>query len=253
MWNREEEEDPTAPKTRTMDEEALIAAVIRVRLEGETPKQVHEKLVGEGLECSAGDVKKACSKASKRGETGIVVAQPPAAEAAPPVESKRAAKMAAAKEQQKLSEIKAAEQAMMEAQRLLKAKKTGDPNAAITIDGTAEAFIQRVTARALSAALEPGDKEFLKERIDADIAALEWVKLSAAAGALKLSEDIVALGNELQLQRLKDVRENKWDLGKALACYARTDGPADSNDYRDVDKLVARSAESGENALDEND
>lgn len=55
-----------------MEEEALIEAVIRVRLEGETFKAVHEKLVAEGLQCEASDVKKACNKASKRGHTGLV-------------------------------------------------------------------------------------------------------------------------------------------------------------------------------------
>ena len=245
-----------------MDEEALIAAVVRVRLEGETFKSVHEKLVAEGLKCEASEVKKACNKASKRGHTGIVeVATDGAAEAAPAaeaVQSKRAAKAAKNAGDQKLAELKAAEQHMMETQRLLKGKKTGDPNAAITIDGTAEAFIQRCTAKALSAGLEPGDQNFLKERIDADIAALEWVRMASAAGALKLTEDIVALGGELQLKRLREVRGDpvgsvKWDLVAARACYSASDAPVDSNDYRGVDKLVARAVADGDGALAEND
>ena len=38
----------------------------------ETFKSVHEKLVAEGIQCEASEVKKACNKASKRGHTGIV-------------------------------------------------------------------------------------------------------------------------------------------------------------------------------------
>ena len=42
--------------------------------------------------------------------------------------------------------------------------------------------------------------------MEADIAMLEWLKLAAGAGELAFTEDFMALGGELQLQRLKEAR-----------------------------------------------
>merc|ERR1719230_1643015 len=125
---------------------------------------------------------------------------------------------------------------MMDAQRRLRAAKTGGDAAAmaVTIDGTVETFVQQITTKAMSGVLEAGDERFLTERVEADIAALEWVRLAQKAGALSLSEDIVALGAELQLQRLKEVRGAR-DIAATLACYAPV-AAAQPGGYADVDK-----------------
>ena len=110
---------------------------------------------------------------------------------------------------------------------------------AVTVTGTIETFIQQVTAKAMKGVLDPGEERYLKERVEADISALEWVRLAQKAGALRLTEDIVALGGELQLARLKEVRGCR-DLPAALACYARDAQPTDKDDYAAVDKALAR-------------
>ena len=66
------------------------------------------------------------------------------------------------------------------------------------------------------------------------------MKLAQKAGALSLTEDIVALGGELQLTRLKEVRECRGaDVPKALACYSK-DGKAVDGSYQDVDKSLSK-------------
>lgn len=86
---------------------------------------------------------------------------------------------------------------MMEAQRKLKVAKTGEADSAVTITGTVEAFVQAITQRAISGVLEYEDQFFLRERIEADIAALEWVKLAQASGALSLKEGVRSLSRGL--------------------------------------------------------
>ena len=196
-----------------------------------------------------GQVKKANSKAVKRAGGSIVptAVKEEAAKAAaapPPVpvpvpSEKKAAKQA----KQAGLELKSAENEMMDAQRRLRAAKTGgDMFGAVQVDGSVEDFVQRITAKAMSAVLEPGDEKHLKERVEADIAALEWVKLAQKAGVLKLTEDIVALGGELQLTRLKEVRDCR-DVVAVLACYAKegnkpSGNKEDGTEYADVDKMI---------------
>ena len=232
------------------DEETLIAAVTRVRLGGaETVAACHEALVGEFNGLTMGQVKKANSKAVKRAGGSIVPTAvkeeaDKAAAAPPPVpvpvpSEKKAAKQA----KQAGLELKSAENEMMDAQRRLRAAKTGgDMFGAVQVDGSVEDFVQRITAKAMSAVLEPGDEKHLKERVEADIAALEWVKLAQKAGVLKLTEDIVALGGELQLTRLKEVRDCR-DVVAVLACYAKegnkpSGNKEDGTEYADVDKMI---------------
>merc|ERR1719181_2275317 len=125
----------------------------------------------------------------------MVASAPPAAEK--PAEKPTAPAPSAAKQAKQAkaqaTELKQAETAMMDAQRRLRAAKTGgDPAAAaVKIDGTIEQFVQQITAKAMSGVLEPGDESHLKERVEADIAALEWVRLAQKSGAVCLSEDIV--------------------------------------------------------------
>ena len=227
-----------------IEEEALIEAVMRVRSAGaETAAACHEALVLEApfAALTLSQVKKAASKATKR---SAKEPKPPAetaaakAAAAPPVVNEaKVAKQAKAQ----ATELKSAENAMMDAQRRLRAAKSGgDMGAmAVTVTGTIETFIQQVTAKAMKGVLDPGEERYLKERVEADISALEWVRLAQKAGALRLTEDIVALGGELQLARLKEVRGCR-DLPAALACYVRDAQPTDKDDYAAVDKALAR-------------
>jgi len=226
-----------------MDEEALIEAVLRVKLGGAsmTAAQVHGILEGEGNVVTLSQVKKAASKAAKRVGEQPVVAPAVAPAASEPTAAKQAklAKQAAAQEKAKAAEIKSAENTMMEAHRKLRGAKTGDPSAPVTITGSAEDFVQQVTTRAITGILEEGDARFLKERIEADIATLEWIKLASASGALKLTEDMVALGGELQLARLKEVRGAK-DQVAARACYVEKTGVGEDGGYEQLDRLMAR-------------
>lgn len=223
----------------TLDEEALIEAVLRVRQAGAATAavaEVHTSLVDEGYEVTLSQVKKACSKATKR--AGGLTATAPAA--APPLNlpsAKQLAKQekaAAAKMKADASALKSAENEMMETQRRLRAARDGSEDGAVTITGTAEDFVQKATMMALAGKLEPGDERVLRERIEADLAALEFVKLASASGALSLTEDVVALGLELQLSRLKEVRGVK-DYKAARACYV--DG---GREHETVDQAVKR-------------
>ena len=186
-----------------MDEEALIASVLRLRVNGESVAQVHAMLESEGADVTLPQVKKACSKASKRtGSTAppaaAAVAAAPAADAAS--EDKKAAKKAKAA----AAALKAAESAMLDTQRRLKLAKDPDEMNAQVPRHQMEAFIQRQTKLAVSGLLGPGDANVLKDRIEADIAMLEWLKLMCASGELSFKEDIMALGGDLQLARLKE-------------------------------------------------
>lgn len=245
-----------------LDEEALIEAVVRIRTAGESAAQVHAVLTAEGVEVSLSDVKKAASKAAKR-MGGLPAAaskqQAAPAPAAAPANPEKAAKAAKKAEKQANAELKAAEQDMMQAQRKLRAAKSGNSDGAVTIDGDVQQFIQAIAMRALSGVLEPGDSDHLALRIEADICALEWVALANKAGALKLTEDMVALGGRLQLTRLKEVRGGK-NRAAALACYVGANGQRveAGGEYQAVDRFLARAQEPGtgvgvDNALDDQD
>lgn len=234
------------------DEDALIEAVIRVRAEdvAESAAQVMQVLEKEGMNLTLSQVKKACSKASKRVGPAVAAAAPAVSQ--PPITSQPSEKTQARQAKLAAAELKAAETAMMDAQRKLRAAKAGDISAPVTISGTAEAFIQQATSQAITGTLQPGDSEVLKERIEADIAALEWVKLAAAAGVLSLTEDVVALGGELQLTRLKEVRGGR-DISAARAVFVDTPQvQATPRDGAALDRMLARSAPltSGQQTLD---
>eukprot|EP00326_Haptolina_ericina_P014337 CAMPEP_0181210116 /NCGR_PEP_ID=MMETSP1096-20121128/23049_1 /TAXON_ID=156174 ORGANISM="Chrysochromulina ericina, Strain CCMP281" /NCGR_SAMPLE_ID=MMETSP1096 /ASSEMBLY_ACC=CAM_ASM_000453 /LENGTH=249 /DNA_ID=CAMNT_0023301365 /DNA_START=14 /DNA_END=763 /DNA_ORIENTATION=+ len=227
----------------SMEEDALIEAVIRLRLTGcDSVPKLHAALEGEGEAVTLSQVKKAASKATKRTGTSAPASAPAGIEPAKPISEAKLAKQEKVRlkeEKQKNAEVKGAENDMMEKHRLLKAAKSGDRDAAVTITGTAEEFIQQISKRAISGVLEAGEESYLKERIEADIATLEWIKIASAAGALSLSEDVVALGSEIQLARLKEVRGGK-DLAAARACYVREPG-AEDGEYTNVDRMLARS------------
>jgi len=240
-----------------MEEEQLIEHILRVKSDGKasTNTEVHAALQAEGLAVELKDIKKAASKAAKRGvlPAPTAAAPAPAAEVPAPVSAK-AAKKAAMQEKNAAAELKAQEAIMMETQRRLRtAKSGGGLSEKVHIEGTMEHFIQQITTRAISGSLEKGDESVLRERIEADIAAIEWVKLAQKQGALSFKEDVIALGGELQLRRLKEVRDAKWDFNAAMACYA-SGGARDGEGYAGVDRMVAASRRSdGELASDEQD
>ena len=151
-------------------------------------------------------MKKACSKATKR--SGPAPTPAKEVDLAPAASSNKEAKQAKKDAAALKAELKAAENEMMDAQRKLRiAKAGGDVMAgAHTVQGSVETFVQQITARAITGSLEAGDMEHLKERVEADIAALAWVRLAQRAGVLAMTEDIAALGCEMQLARLKEAR-----------------------------------------------
>jgi hypothetical protein len=228
-----------------VDEEALITAVLRLRESGggETAPACLAALLPEFEGLTLGAVKKAASKATKRSAAAGVPPPSKAVSAAAPATEKPVLSEAKQAKQAKAekAELKQAENAMMDTQRRLRAAKSGGDMStmATQITGSVEDFIQKATMRAMAGLLEEGDERFLKERVEADIAALEWVRLAHKAGALSLTEDVVALGGELQLTRLKEVRGAR-DVPATFACY-RTAAATGADGYAGVDKLVARS------------
>ena len=223
-----------------MDEDALIASVLRLRLNGESVAQVAALLEQEGTSVPLSQVKKACSKAAKRSPAAPAAA-PAAALCAPNGASneKKEAKRAKAA----AAMIKSAESAMLDSQRRLKLAKDPDEINAQVPRHAMEGFIQRQTKLAVAGILGPGDAAVLRERIEADIAMLEWLKLAAGAGELAFTEDVMALGGEVQLQRLKAVRGTR-NLTEARAIYVDekqavvdTEGNVD---YVGVDRMLAR-------------
>jgi hypothetical protein len=228
-----------------MDEEALIVSVLRLRLNGESVAQVAALLEQEGTSVPLSQVKRACSKAAKRtpaAPAAVPAAAPPAPDGAS-TEKKEAKKAKAV-----AAMMKSAESAMLETQRQLKLAKDPDEINAQVPRHAMEGFIQRQTKLAIGGILGPGDAAVLRvsrtpsarerehgppptarrpppaallsrqERIEADIAMLEWLKLAAAGGELAFKEDVMALGGELQLQRLKEKRGAR-NLTEVRAMY----------------------------------
>lgn len=214
------------PSASKMDDEALIAAVLALRRDSkaETAVQAFAALQvgGENAELTLSQVKRACSKATKR--------HPKTAEAsenAAPETNSGSAKQAK-QQKQTVSAMKAAETAMMRAQRLLRLKKAEDDVfaeetrfSAIMGSDRGEAFIQQSSGRALSAQLEDGDATCLEQRVEADLATLEWMLLAEAAGTLVLPDDARTSARG-QAARLKAVRGAK-DRVATLACFINGD------------------------------
>jgi len=223
-----------------MDEEALIVSVLRLRLNGESVAQVAALLEQEGTSVPLSQVKRACSKAAKRtpaAPAAVPAAAPPAPDGAS-TEKKEAKKAKAV-----AAMMKSAESAMLETQRQLKLAKDPDEINAQVPRHAMEGFIQRQTKLAIGGILGPGDAAVLRERIEADIAMLEWLKLAAAGGELAFKEDVMALGGELQLQRLKEKRGAR-NLTEVRAMYVdETQAVVDTEgnvDYAGVDRMLAR-------------
>jgi len=173
-----------------MDEEALIAAVIRIRAGSEplTNSQVHAALTADGFEVDLSAVKKAASKAAKR--TGSTVALPapaPAAEPSKPSNKElKAAKSAA-------ESLKAAESAMARAVRRLQNRHLLSSASASGQGGEPldEAAIDAAVARAISGALDEG-QSVSRERFEADVATLQWVLHPGCPRATPMEQAVAA-------------------------------------------------------------
>ena len=219
----------------SIDEEKLIERVIAARAELGVTTNAELLILLEsdfkGLTMS--EVKKASSKATKRigGACVPAAAQPSPAEKAP---SKRQEKAQEKAKVTALAELKSAEATMMEAQRRLRAAREGkigslNAVAPVNIEGTAEQFIQRITQAAIAGIIDADDEPFIKLRIEADIAALEWVKMAQENGAISLKENVIALGMEVQLARLIKARDTK-DTVAGRECYKLVEKPLRARD-----------------------
>lgn len=190
------------------DEETLIAAVVRVRSDkaDATANQVHQQLVAEGADVTLAAVKKASSKAAKRG-VAPATTQPSAAPSAPTETSKKEQKAAKAQ----ASMLQAAETHMMDMNRKLRLA-IGEDEFALAMQAQAksdmgEQFIKAVTERALEAKLTERDALVPRERVAADLATLEWMVLAHKGGTLTLPDD-ARESAVAQIERLKRVRES---------------------------------------------
>ena len=199
-----------------MDEEQLITAVLRIKLDGSasTASEVHAALIAEGhKDLTLSQVKKAASKATKR-QGDVPKPQEPVAtgEATAASASKKEQKAKAQAE----SIMKAAETHMMEMNRLLRLAIGDDEySAAIATSDRGEKFIKIVTERALSAQLTEADAPCPRERLAADLATLEWMLLAEKGGTLNLPEEARETATT-QIERLKGIRARKtYEADKA--------------------------------------
>lgn len=232
--------------TTGTDEDALIEAVIRVRLSGESVADVHAKLSKEFPSATMGEVKKACSKASKRTGGALPAAAPATSETETKTVTKTEAqtKKEAKKAKMAADALKAAQSAMLDTQRKLKLAKNPDEMAAQIPAHAMEAHMERATKLAVSGTLGPGDANVLKVRVEADIAMLEWLRLANDAGEFKFTEDMIALGGDLQLQRLKEARDARdWKAARALYVdeTQKVVGEDGKVDLAGVDRMIKRS------------
>jgi len=258
------------------DEEALITSCIRLRLAagdpGLTAAQTHAALTAEGVDVTLSQVKKACSKAGKR-QVATATAPATAPPAAPAAVSKKDEKAQA----RATSAMKGAEAHMMDAQRKLRLAHGDDEySAAVATSDRGERFIQMVTGKALEAKVEADEASFLKQRLVADLATLEWMLLAEAAGTLTLPADARTSATR-QAERLKSARDA--DEEAMRACYiikaaappgsTASDQPGDGIEYSRqnvltrettgaaIDRALARSgalaATSGDSAMDDVD
>ena len=178
-------------------EEQLIEHV--VRLKTATPEltagQVHAALLAEGVDVELAAVKKAASKATKRmlaapPAAPVPVPAPPNAAAPSKQESKRATAAAEA--------LKAAEVAMMTAQKALHQERY--MVAMHGAEADTKGFVDKVVALAISAVLEPDEPAATKERVEADVATLQYVLLGGSPFELPDDQRVAA---RAQLEKLE--------------------------------------------------
>ena len=233
---------PTEKSMSGIDEDQLIERVIvaRAELGVSTNAELLTLLESDFKGLTMSEVKKAASKATKRtGGAGVPSATAPSPAPSPAPRAEKAPSKRQEKAQEKakvtaLAELKSAEATMMEAQRRLRAAREGkigslNAVAPVNIEGTAEQFIQRITQAAIAGIIDADDEPFIKLRIEADIAALEWVKMAQENGAISLKENVIALGMEVQLARLIKARDTK-DTVAGRECYKLVEKPLRARD-----------------------
>jgi hypothetical protein len=194
-----------------MDESALIDAVLRLRTTDqlETAAQVHEALIKEGHDVTISQVKKASSKAMKKASAnGEKAAEP--LQAATKEEAKRGVGAVSKKEEKAakaaVAAMKSAEaHMMMTCRKLRMALGEDEYAAAIATSDRGERFIQQVTTRALEAKLRAEEANTIHERVEADLAVLEWALLAVKAKTLTLPPEALETA-ATQVERLKGVR-----------------------------------------------
>jgi hypothetical protein len=192
-----------------MDEEALIAAVLRIRAVSAEPlsvAQVHAALVAEGADVEMGPVKKAASKATKRaavagagagagaGGAGAPPAvQPEALSTQKPSNKELKAARAAAES------LKVAESCMMKAQKRLQNRHLLNASGGEELD---QAAVARAVSRAISGALDAGET-VSRERFEADVATLQYI-LHAGAPVALADEQRKAATTQLEMLMAKN-------------------------------------------------
>ena len=187
-----------------MQEEALIEHIVRVKAAGaSTNAEVHAALLAEGIKCELKDVKKAASKAAKKGL--VIAPKQTVEEEAVVVSSKKAEKAA----KQAVDMMKSAEADMMDKCRKLRIALGEDEYSAMAAtQDRGERFIQSVVARALESKLSNAEvlsANGIECRVEADLAVLLWAQQAEKAGTLTLPEE-AKLTATRQIERLKDVR-----------------------------------------------
>jgi len=193
-------------------EDELIDNVLRIKgtAPGLTAKQVHEALTAEGVSVEFSAVKKAASKAAKRLPAQLPDA-PPAPEPVPTAPSKQEQKRANAQAEA----LKAGEHAMFTALKGLHEERW-----MVALHGDSKdrkSFIDRAAACAISGALANGDL-VSKERVEADVATLQYILLPGSPFELPEEERTQA---QAQLEKLE--RSHTMGVGRLAKPFVAVD------------------------------
>jgi hypothetical protein len=222
-----------------MDEEALISAIVRIKAGGaSTNAEVHSALIAEGhTKLELKDVKKAASKAAKKGLlSSVSIATEPDKEYTV-VNSKKQEKAAKAA----IDSMKSAETDMMDKCRRWRIAMGEDEYAAVAAtQDRGKLFIESVVARALESKLSTEEvlsATGISTRVEADLAVLVWSQMAQKAGTLTLPEEAVLTATR-QIERLKDVRGAKT-VEDVEGCFVLPEpeaptplGPASGVEYK---------------------
>jgi phosphotransferase system IIB component len=239
----------------SMTEDELIENIIRIKSSGKasTNAEVHAALQAEGLAVELKDVKKANSKAAKKGLTATATAQVEE-QVVVTTNSKKQEKAAKAA----VDMMKAAETDMMDKCRRLRIALGEDEYAAVAAtQDRGEKFIQSVVARALESKLQNAEilsANGIEARVEADLAVLVWAQMAEKAGTLTLPEEAGEAAAQ-QIVRLKGVR-GATSVDQVKGCFVLPEpereelGPASGVEYTNsamgpastgsIDRLMAK-------------
>eukprot|EP00322_Chrysochromulina_rotalis_P002407 CAMPEP_0115852980 /NCGR_PEP_ID=MMETSP0287-20121206/13272_1 /TAXON_ID=412157 /ORGANISM="Chrysochromulina rotalis, Strain UIO044" /LENGTH=295 /DNA_ID=CAMNT_0003307051 /DNA_START=12 /DNA_END=899 /DNA_ORIENTATION=+ len=195
-----------------LSEDALIESVIRIKAASSMPltaKEVFDTLVAEGAQVELSQVKKAASKAAKRTTTL------PEARVLVPTASAGPSKAEAKKAQAQADALKAGEVAMFSALRELHQERW-----MVALHGESKdtkSFIDHAVASAISGALTE-DEGVSKERVEADVATLQYVLLPGSPFELPDTERDMA---RTQLEKLST--SHSMGVGRLSKPYVAVD------------------------------